>query len=502
MPQQPKSRPAFDYEPVAPPRARRGARDDGGESLRPGFADEPSGANGGGGDQTPRAATPAPARARKGGLLKRGHAVVYAGLFLFTFVLYFRPYEYLPLPSTLAFWVAIATLLFYVPSQLAVEGTLTARPREVNLVLLLALLALVSIPLAINPGEAWATFNDPFLKVVLMFVVIVNAVRTERRLHGLLFLALAVSCTLSFGAISDFRAGNFTVEGYRVTGLIGGMFGNPNDLALHLVTMVPLALALLLAAKGGVKKLVYAAAALLFVGAIIVTYSRGGFLGLSCAALVLMWKAGRRNRFAVLALGAVALVALLLVAPGSYAERIVSIVDFAKDPMGSATMRQQLFWRSVFTAISNPVFGVGIGNFHFVSLREQESHNAFTQVASEMGFAALAVYALLIFTTLKSLRRVERETVGDGRRPPRLYYLAIGLQASLVGYAVSSCFASVAYQWYLYYLVGYSVAVSRMHAARASAESKSAPAERLAPGEPDDGRPARLGLGGATNATA
>ena len=498
----------FEYEPVAPPRARRGAREDEPESgwsdafgREADSPDQKFGADGGGGRDS-NAAAVARTRGGGGGLLKRGHSLVYAGLFLFTFVLYFRPYEYLPLPSTLAFWVAVATLAVYVPSQLAVEGTLTVRPREVNLVLLLAVLALVSIPLAISPGEAWKTFNEPFLKVVLMFIVVVNAVRTERRLHGLLFLALAVSCTLSVGAISDFRSGNFTVEGYRVTGLIGGMFGNPNDLALHLSTMVPLALALLLAARGGVRKLIYAAAALLFVGAIIVTYSRGGFLGVSCAALVLMWKAGRRNRFAVLALGAVALVAVLLLAPGSYSERIVSIVDFAKDPMGSATMRQQLFWRSVFVALRNPFFGVGIGNFHFTSIREQESHNAFTQVAAELGFAALVVYALLILTTLKSLRRVERETDGDGRRRPRLYYLSVGLQASLVGYIVSSCFASVAYHWYLYYLVGYSVAVSRMHAARAAAETKTAREAIGARGEPDDGGAARVPLERPTGAAA
>ncbi|HYP52081.1 MAG TPA: O-antigen ligase family protein [Pyrinomonadaceae bacterium] len=483
----------FDYEPVAPPRARRGARDDDeGESLQPGFSKEKSGADGGGGSLV-ASGLAAREGSRRAGLLKRGHALVYAGLFLFTAVLYFRPYEYLPLPSTLAFWLAIATLAVYVPSQLSVEGTLTVRTREVNLVLVFCALALVSVPLAISPGEAWQTFNDQLFKAALMFIIIVNAVRTERRLHGLFFLALAVSCTLSFAAISDFREGNFSVEGYRVKGLLGGMFGNPNDLALHLVTMIPLALALLLAAKGGLKKIVYASCAALFACAVIVTFSRGGFLGLACGLTVLVWQAGRRHRFAVLGLTAAALVGLLLLAPGSYAERIVSIVDFAKDPVGSATMRQQLFWRSVFTSIANPVFGVGIGNFHHVSVREQESHNAFTQVSSEMGLPALAVYVLFILSAMKSLRRVERETEG-GKRPARAYYLAVGLQASLVAYCVSSFFASVAYQWYVYYLVGYAVAVSRMHAASASAATNDALDKKLSPGEPDDGRRARLGL--------
>ncbi|HEY6120755.1 MAG TPA: hypothetical protein VIV66_12415, partial [Pyrinomonadaceae bacterium] len=78
-------------------------------------------------------------------LLRRGHSLSFVGLFLFTFVLYVRPYE---LSSSLlwtkgiAFWIAIVTIAIYLPTQLGVEGTFTIRPREVNLVLLLFLLSL------------------------------------------------------------------------------------------------------------------------------------------------------------------------------------------------------------------------------------------------------------------------------------------------------------------------------------------------------------------------
>jgi hypothetical protein len=41
----------------------------------------------------------------------------------------------------------------------------------------------------------------------------------------------------------------------------------------------------------------------------------------------------------------------------------------------------------------------------------------------------------------------------------------VGLQASLIGYMVSSFFASTAYLWYVYYLVGYAVCLRRMYEA-------------------------------------
>ncbi len=193
-----------------------------------------------------------PSRLKENWITKRGHAISYAGLFLFTIVLYFRPYEYFSSAAWLTYsasWIAIFTLVVFFPTQLALEGNLTARPGEVNLVLLFCLAGLLSIPFAISPGEAWVTFNNPFFKAVLIFLVIVNVVRTERRLHGLFLLTIAVSCVLSFNAVSDYSAGKLAVEGYRIAGSIGGMFANPNDMSLHLITVMPIAVALGLGAR-------------------------------------------------------------------------------------------------------------------------------------------------------------------------------------------------------------------------------------------------------------
>lgn len=394
--------------------------------------------------------------------LKRAHALTYAGLFLFTAVLYFRPYEYLPLPTNLAFVIALVTLAVFVPTQLAAEGNLTARPREVNLLLLLTVAAALSIPLAISPGEAWDTFTGVFLKVAIIFVAMVNAVRTPRRLAGLVLLSLAVGCYLSLAALNDYRMGRLAVEGYRVKGTLGGMFDNPNDMAIHLVTMIPLAVALLFKARNVVKKLAYAAAAGLMMAGVVVTFSRGAFLGLAAAFAVLSYKLARRNRLAVVALVFVVLLGFMLLAPGNYANRVFSIFDHSLDAFGSASARQAVLMRSILVALANPVFGVGMGNFHIVSIQELVSHNSYTQVAAEMGLAALVVYVMFIVSPLRRLGRVERETAGEGRER-RYHHLAVGLQASLAAYMVSSFFASVAYLWYAYYLVGYAVCLRRLY---------------------------------------
>jgi O-antigen ligase len=420
---------------------------------------------------------------------RRGHLFTYAGLFLFTSFVYFRPYELFETPALMegAQWIAVLTLLVYLPAQFAAEGNLTARPREVVLALLLLAAALLSVPTAIDPGEAWEHFVE-FSKVILIFVVAVNVLNTERRLRGLIVLVFAASVMLSFNAFSDYRAGRFELAGTRVKGMLGGMFDNPNDLALHLVTLVPLAVGLAFARRGLLPKIVYGLCAALFVAGVVVTFSRGGFLGLSVGAGVMAWKLGRRNRFLVMTLGALVLCIFIVAAPGGYGERVGSM--FGGDLTGSADARRDILWRSTLVALRHPINGIGIGNFHHQGQRDQVSHNAYTQVAAEMGFAAFACYLLFMVTPLRRLREVEREALGAKDRAA-FYYLAVGMQASIVAYMVTSFFASVAHLWYVYYLVAYAVCLRRLYALRfglaAPAQGERKKVEGAPPVEPAAG---------------
>ncbi|MGI9106243.1 MAG: O-antigen ligase family protein [Pyrinomonadaceae bacterium] len=473
----------LDYDPVTRPAAgrRRLASDEEGAANSTateswplkaehsiaddaGVADDAAGANSSAGAQlSPRGAVK-----EHGWLLKHGHSFTYGGLFLFTIVLYFRPYEFYPSPLTasIAFALGLLMLAVFVPSQLMLEGTLTTRPREVNLALLLCLAGLLSIPLAIEPRLAWDQWSDAFLKAIVIFVVMVNVVRTERRLRGMLFLVLAVSFVLSVGAINDHLSGRVPVEGYRVAGIIGGIFGNPNDLALHLQTMVPISVALLFATRNPVSKALYAGLTVLMLGGIVVTFSRTGFLGLVCATTILGWKLGRRNRFTLIVLLVLCFVLFFALAPGEYSTRVLSIFDSSKDRTGSFFSREALLLKSLSAAANNPVFGIGMGNFRIISIREAVNHNAYLQVMTEIGLAALILYVLFMVTPLKRLRRIEREMFAAGRPYPSIYYLVIGVQASIVGYMVASFFSSVAYQWYIYYLVAYAVCLRRIYQAK------------------------------------
>jgi O-antigen ligase len=367
----------------------------------------------------------------------------------------------------MAFFFGILTLAIYLPTQLMTEGNFTARPREVNLILLLALTAFLSMPLASNPGEAYTTFTDVFLKAIVIFIVLVNVIRTESRFKILVWLAFAVSIYLSVNAVNDymngvFREGSAYYNNQRIGGSIRGLFGNSNDLALHLVTMVPLAIAFGFAGKNPVRKLFYFCLGALFIAAIVFTFSRGAFLGLVVAIFVLVRKLGRQNKALSMAVLIIAVLGILTLAPGAYSSRLSTIFNSAADASGSSSQRTEILKRSIRVTLRYPLFGVGVGNFHYKSVHELVTHNAYTQVSSEMGIPALVFYVMLMVYPLRKLRKIESQSYQrPGKR--KFYAWSIGIQAAIAAYMVASFFGSVAYQWYIYYLVGYAVAVRRLY---------------------------------------
>lgn len=427
---------------------------------------------------------------------RRGHALSFGALFLYTAIAYFRPYELSPVLSWtiwLPYWMAIGMLVIFIPSQFILEGQITARPREVTLLLLLALVAIFSIPQAISPELAWKTFNTTFMKTIIVFIVMVNAMRTERRLRTMMLLALIAGVVMSATAMSDYATGKTSHYGERAAAAIGNMFGEPNSLALHLVTMIPIAIALLMGSSNILKKTLYLAGALIMFTGVLATLSRGGFLGLVAVGFVMAWKLGRRNRIAAIGVMFIAAIAAMFLAPGGYEERMLSIIN----PSGesSASARQALLTRSFWVALTSPLLGVGIGNLQIVLIHDQVSHNAFTQVAGDMGLFALALYVMFMAFPYIQLKRIERETLREVRHS-RYYYLSVGLQASLIGYMVSSFFLSVAYDWYVYFLVGYAVCFRRVYATQTAA-SEAVVAEAVEPAQRLESRisPTVLGAG-------
>src|SRR5690349_15130739 len=121
---------------------------------------------------------------------------------------------------------------------------------------------------------------------------------------------IVASGYIAFRAVFDYVRGVNLVEGDRVRGALGGIFENPNDLALNLVTFLAPTLFIALHDRRPSRRIAAVGLAALMMAAIVCTKSRSGFLGLLAVGLVVGYYTARARPGAVLAIVVAAALAL------------------------------------------------------------------------------------------------------------------------------------------------------------------------------------------------
>ncbi len=175
----------------------------------------------------------------------------------------------------------------------------------------MAFVMLATVPFSVWPGGALGTFTDVYFKVVLIFLLMVNSVRSVKALRALSWLILWAMGYVAARGVIDFATGTNLVKGERLHGSISGLMGNPNDLAMNMVTFLPLAAMIAITKGRTLPRLAASVIAALMMATILFTKSRAGLLGLAAVLVVLVIE-GRRLRPG---LGVAALVAMLLATP-------------------------------------------------------------------------------------------------------------------------------------------------------------------------------------------
>jgi len=295
-----------------------------------------------------------------------------------------------------------------------------------------------------------------------VFVLMINVIDTRARLRTIMRIVVICGAVISVLTIRDFLLGRLDTS-HALSAGVSDI--NPNELAMVLDLLLPFGVVLALSAKG-LARLCYLCAAALQTVAVVLTFSRGGFLGLAALAGVLLWKAGRGKRLATIG-AAVLLTGVFLVSvPGGYSDRLFTIVHIEEDRTNSAQQRRDLLMRAIDVAAAHPIIGIGIGNYPEYSFQAKVAHNSYVEIAAELGLAGLAAYLTFVLGPFRSLRRIDREAFGSMKAPGEAgqqsredYFMSVGLQAALIAYLVCSFFSSSEYFWHLYYVVAYAVSL-------------------------------------------
>lgn len=293
--------------------------------------------------------------------------------------------------------------------------------------------------------------NFKYFIVLLVTIKIIDSVERLDLVLGI-FAACGIGMALST-ILNYFVLGATFEESYRAMALEAGIFGDPNDLAMLFNVTLPILLYFLTKKK---KKLLLFPGVALVITAVMLTYSRGGFLGL-CTVGVGFILFTRRKKGLYVFLILIVAVLFWALAPESYRERISTIREEAQVDEETGKYRGRMeAWKTVIgEGMKRPILGVGAGCSHYVSgfsMRDWHvTHNSFIQVFAEMGILGLCPFVSLFVLPYKKYRSFRQESiVGLEAHLERYRFLLL----SLAALGTTAFFLPQAYSPILYFLTG------------------------------------------------
>lgn len=412
------------------------------------------------------------------------NVVAFRALVAFTTILLLSPQTWFPVLGDIriAFLAAATAIGAYLVDRLVRQDDLPRINTEVALAVMLVGWAVITLPVSYWVTGSFEVLTSQYLKAVAFFWLVSALTTTETRLRALAWTLVLCAIPLAATGVRNYLFGEVLTTGVpgltRIYGYMGGsgLAANPNDLALMLNLIIPIAAALMIGTRSAVLRTLAALAMLLGVAGVIVTFSRAGFLTLAASGVMLLAVLIRRRSAgaAALLLGVALVVPVVL--PDTYFERLSTITNIEADETGSAQGRWADVVASAGIVARNPIIGAGIGN-DLLALNEYRGrdtyrsvHNAYLQYAVDLGVPGLLLFAWLHVLCFRSARRLERRARRD-ESTRSLGPLAAGIQVSLVAFFVAAMFHPIAYQFYFFTIAG--LAVGLKNAARTAARAET-----------------------------
>jgi O-antigen ligase len=268
---------------------------------------------------------------------------------------------------------------------------------------------------------------------------------------------------------------------YSIThGGVGPGWQDENYAAALMSMAFPFAYFSIFVAERVLTRMAFAIAAALFVAATVVSFSRGGFLGMAAVLLYCLIRSPKR--WPMFLVGPALAIAIAISATPAYWTEMETISDTHEK---TAELRLDL-WKIAFRMFqANPLTGVGPANFVWnvgdyqsaeQFARYQRSlaatlvaHSLYFELLAELGLAGVIVLGATLYRDAVDLRFVARETTeehesaspcpGDVRRA-RYYERAIA--GSFIGVLVCGGFVSILYYSYLWILTAMAVSLKEV----------------------------------------
>lgn len=294
----------------------------------------------------------------------------------------------------------------------------------------------------------------PIAAIYLVFVgstfVIRRSLRDENFLNAVINSMIAVAALVCVYGIYQLLSGQAettwqdTEMFESMSGRICATFDNPNVFGEYLLILMPITFSRLLTSENRQKPLYFAAFVLQFVN-MILTYSRGCWIGMVFSMAIVLMLTGRKL-LSVLMLG---VFALPFVIPQSIIDRILSVGNTAD----TSTSYRVYIWEGTVKMLKDYwLCGIGIGTDAFNSIYPRyalnaisapHSHNLYLHIICEMGVVGVFAVLSVAVSFFKRLAYTAKNSKSFRR-------IAAAVAAAMGGYLIQGMFDNVWYNYRIY----------------------------------------------------
>lgn len=281
----------------------------------------------------------------------------------------------------------------------------------------------------------WAAFG-------IVAVHVANS--SPRRIRQVLWAIVFSAAATSLYAIATGSAQQAVDSATAVTNRATGSFTHPNQLAFFLVMALPAAIVMAVRTGRPALRLLAAGSSVVIFVSLVLTLTRGAFIGVAVALVfMLVWAPFRRVIAGVLLVLAVIAAANFNTISHSKEINLVGArIATVTNPQQANQNNERLrIWSTVPQIVSDhPVFGLALGNFPDYSLQYalseggqpfEHAHNITLTVLAEQGIPGLILFLITLFFAARAA------LVALGRKASPLFPYALAMIAGLGGLFVN-----------------------------------------------------------------
>jgi O-antigen ligase len=331
------------------------------------------------------------------------------------------------------------------------------RQRVPQLIVAQAVLACASALFGISLGNAAAYIIAVYWKTLAVALLLILSLRNMSDVRHMVWATAAGGVLLAFTSVF--------ID--HISKTRSNAVYDANDIGAIVVMTLPLVILAAQIAKG-IRRLVWLGGLALIAMTIVISGSRGAFIGLLAVGIaLLLFLPGVSVVKRLTYLGAITTM-LALFAPEGYWESMKSVIvnptaDYNWD---AGQGRRQIATRGMGYMFEHPIFGLGINNFAMQEamysdyakatlasghgVKWSAPHNSWVQAGAETGVPGLILWGALVVGSVVPLirlrRRMPKAWATSGTTDQRFAYLAtLYVPIAMVGFVVSVTFVSFAW---------------------------------------------------------